>query len=164
MEMEKYGYIVHHVTNGENAVQTILKEDFKIDLILMDIELGSGIDGTQPAAEILKHKDIPIVFLSSHTEPEVVEKTEKITSYGYVVKNSGIVVLDASIKMALKLFQAKMNEKIKDKSLQDANNLINTAFDSSLDCFLILSSKRNYTGIIIAFIIENVNKQTEEML
>ncbi len=110
MEMEKYGYIVHHVTTGENAVQTILKEDFKIDLILMDIDLGSGIDGTQAAAEILKHKDIPIVFLSSHTEPEVVEKTEKITSYGYVVKNSGIVVLDTSIKMAFKLFEA--NEKL----------------------------------------------------
>src|SRR6056297_4118359 len=93
MEMEKYGYIVHHVTTGENAVQTILKEDFKIDLILMDIDLGPGIDGTQAAAEILKHKDIPIVFLSSHTEPEVVEKTEKITSYGYVVKNSGETVL-----------------------------------------------------------------------
>src|SRR6056297_4158211 len=110
MEMEKYGYIVHHVTTGENAVQTILKEDFKIDLILMDIDLGSGIDGTQAAAEILKHKDIPIVFLSSHTEPEVVEKMEKITSYGYVVKNSGIVVLDTSIKMAFKLFEA--NEKL----------------------------------------------------
>ena len=51
------------------------------------------------------------MFLSSHTEPDVVEKTENITSYGYVVKNSGITVLDASIKMAFKLFNA--NSKIK---------------------------------------------------
>ena len=65
------------------------------------------MDGTQAAREILKEKDIPVVFLSSHTEPEIVEKTEKITSYGYVVKNTGIVVLDASIKMALKLFDEK---------------------------------------------------------
>ena len=36
----------------------------------------------------------------------LVEKTEKKTSYGYVVKDSGITVLDASIKMALKLFKA----------------------------------------------------------
>ncbi len=40
----------------------------------MDINLGPGIDGTQAAEQILNKKDIPVVFLSSHTEPEVVEK------------------------------------------------------------------------------------------
>jgi PAS domain S-box-containing protein len=64
------------------------------------------------AETLLELKEIPVVFLSSHTEPEVVEKTEKITSYGYVVKNSGPTVLDASIKMAFKLFNA--NKQIKE--------------------------------------------------
>jgi len=105
-QLEKYGYSVQHVTTGEKAVHAILENVFPIDLILMDIDLGSSIDGTQAAEQILKHKEIPIVFLSSHTEPEVVDKTEKITSYGYVVKSSSITVLDASIKMALKLFNA----------------------------------------------------------
>ena len=36
----------------------------------------------------------------------MVEKTEKITSYGYVVKNTGATVLAASIKMAFKLHAA----------------------------------------------------------
>lgn len=72
----------------------------------MDINLGNGMDGTEAARRILDKKNIPIIFLSSHTESDVVEKTEKITSYGYVVKNSGITVLDASIKMAFKLFKA----------------------------------------------------------
>lgn len=83
----------------------------------MDIDLGSGIDGTQTAALILAERDIPIVFLSSHTAPEVVEKTEKITSYGYVVKNSNIAVLDASIKMAFKLFDAKQVLSAKEEVL-----------------------------------------------
>jgi PAS domain S-box-containing protein len=72
----------------------------------MDIDLGEGMDGTEVARAILQDHDIPVVFLSSHIEKEVVEKTEKITSYGYVVKNTGITVLDASIKMAFKLFEA----------------------------------------------------------
>jgi len=38
-----------------------------------------------------------------------VEKTEKITSYGYVVKSSSITVLDASIKMTFKLFKSKQS-------------------------------------------------------
>jgi len=86
----------------------------------MDIDLGPGIDGTQAAERILEHKDIPVVFLSSHTEPEVVEKTEKITSYGYVVKNTGVTVLDASIKMALKLFEARMERGRAEDDLRES--------------------------------------------
>ena len=111
MELENYGYTVHYVTTGEKAVQTVLDNILPVDLILIDIDLGSGIDGSQAAEKILSYKDIPVVFLSSHTEPEIVEKTERLTSYGYVVKNSGIVVLDASIKMAIKLFQEKKERR-----------------------------------------------------
>ncbi|HOU85264.1 MAG TPA: PAS domain S-box protein [Spirochaetota bacterium] len=111
MELEQYGYSVHCVTSGEKAVEAVLENIIKIDLILIDIDLGSGIDGTQTAEKILTIKDIPVVFLSSHTEPEIVEKTERLTSYGYVVKNSGIVVLDASIKMAIKLFLEKKERR-----------------------------------------------------
>ncbi len=73
----------------------------------MDVDLGTGWDGTETAERILAVQELPIVFLSSHTEPDIVEKTERITSYGYVVKNSNIAVLHASIKMAFKLFDAK---------------------------------------------------------
>jgi len=72
----------------------------------MDIDLGVGMDGTECASRMLAERNVPVVFLSSHAEPEVVEKTEKITSYGYVVKNSGSTILFASIKRAFKLFEA----------------------------------------------------------
>ena len=115
-DLEKYGYDARFVTTGEKAIDLVLNQPEAFDLILFDINLGTGIDGTQAAEAILKDVDIPVIFLSSHTEREVVRKTEGITSYGYVVKNSGIVVLDASIKMAFKLFEA--NRKI-EKSKQD---------------------------------------------
>lgn len=105
MVLEKNGYQVSIVHTGENAVETVLK-DAQIDLILMDIDLGRGMDGTQAAEEILSKKDIPVVFLSSHTEPETVKKTEGLSSYGYIVKNSGDTVLLTSIRMAFRLFDA----------------------------------------------------------
>lgn len=105
-QLEKYGYTVRTVNSGIRAVEAVTTSH-DIDLVLMDINLGPGMDGTEAAETILQDRDIPIVFVSSHTEPEIVEKTEKITSYGYVVKNSTITVLDASIKMAFKLFDAK---------------------------------------------------------
>lgn len=119
LQLEKMGYSVHHVTTGESAVESALGDDPRYDLILMDINLGPGIDGTQAAQQILKSKNIPVVFLSSHTDPETVEKTEKITSYGYVVKNSGPTVLDASIKMAFKLHEAYDNYKKRNQELYD---------------------------------------------
>ena len=129
-ELEKYDYTVHHVTTGEKAVQAIIDDVLPVDLILMDINLGSGIDGTQAAEQILNHKDIPVVFLSSHTEPKVVEKTEKITSYGYVVKNSGIVVLDTSIKMAFRLFNAKIAHKQKEEELRNSDYRYRMLFEN----------------------------------
>jgi len=126
-DLQKYGYNVHHVLNGEDAVQKATKSVQSIDLILMDIDLGSGMDGTQAAEEILKQKDIPIVFLSSHIEPEIVDKTEKITSYGYVVKNSGITVLDASIKMAFRLFDEKQKVNHKQMELETTNEQLENA-------------------------------------
>jgi PAS domain S-box-containing protein len=111
-ELIRYGYIVLLASTGEKSVQ-IIKENPDIDLILMDIDLGRGIDGTEAAEKILQIRNIPIVFLSSHIEPEIVEKTEKITSYGYVVKSSSITVLEASVKMAFKLFAE--NLKLQDE-------------------------------------------------
>ena len=105
IEFEGYGYDVVLALSGEEAVAAIESEP-GIDLVLMDIDLGEGMDGTEAATRIHKIREVPVVFLSSHSERDMVMKTERITSYGYVVKNSGMVVIDASIKMALKLFSA----------------------------------------------------------
>ncbi len=103
--LERYGYRVQTAADGESAVAFFARGS-AVDLVLMDINLGDGIDGTEASRLILMENDLPIVFLSSHAEPEIVERTEKITSYGYILKNSSITVLDASIKMAFKLFEA----------------------------------------------------------
>jgi len=104
--LENYGYRVLTASTGENAIAAVTSTS-GIDLILMDINLGKGIDGTRAAELILENADIPILFLSSHSDREIVESTERITSYGYVIKNSSITVLDASIKMAFKLFDSR---------------------------------------------------------
>ena len=118
--LQKYGYDVIHADTGEKAIE-IVESIPGIDLILMDIDLGDGLDGTETAEQILKQRDISLVFLSSHTEPEVVEKTEGITSYGYIVKNSGETVLLASIKMAFKLFDAHIKNKNYSQNLEKIN-------------------------------------------
>ncbi len=77
-----------------------------VDLVLMDIDLGRGMDGREAAQKILEHREIPIVFLTSHSEEEMVARVRDITRYGYVLKNAGDFVLRSSIEMAFELFGA----------------------------------------------------------
>ncbi|HPF07425.1 MAG TPA: PAS domain S-box protein [Spirochaetota bacterium] len=118
--LKKNGFNVISAISGKKAIELVRGEE-NIDLVLMDIDLGKGMDGTETAGVILKERDIPVLFLSSHTEPEIVEKTEGITSYGYVVKNSGDTVLLASIKMAFRLHDERMIVKRQSEKLQSLN-------------------------------------------
>jgi len=108
--LEKFGYAVIIAITGEEAIEIVEKSP-AIDLILMDIDLGSGMDGTEAAAIILQKRDLPVVFLSGHTEPEIIARTEKITAYGFLVKNSSETVLQALIKIVFKLFESTSKEK-----------------------------------------------------
>ena len=126
MTLKKYFFKVITVNSGEEAIKTVNSKQ-KIDLILMSINLGGGIDGPHAAETILKNRDIPIVFLLSHSEREVI-KTEGITSYGYFIKDSGETILIASINMALKLFDAKIKEREKESEISPEIRLNMTVF------------------------------------
>ena len=119
-ELEEYGYEVAVVHSGHSAVARA-EEDRTLELILMDIDLGGGMDGTEAASTILSRRYLPLIFLSSHTERDIVEKTEGITSYGYVVKSSGITVLDAAIKMAFRLYDAQLKVREQNMQMEAAN-------------------------------------------
>lgn len=145
-QLKRNGYDVVVASSGAEAIQLATEEPLP-DLVLMDIDLGDDMDGTEAASKILEMVDVPILFLSSHTEPELVARTEKITSYGYVVKQSGITVLLASMHMAFRLHVAnralrfahrkleQINESLtlKDKRLSEAEFKFRTVLDYSSD-------------------------------
>lgn len=105
-QLEKFNYNVIINYTGEEAIKTVETND-SIDLILMDIDLGSGIDGIEAGRQILKIRNLPIVFITSNVNPKIIRKTESVSTYGYVVKGTSFPVIDAAIKMAFKLFNEK---------------------------------------------------------
>lgn len=115
--LERNGYKVLISYSGDSAIDTAQKQQ-PLDLVLMDIDLGGGMDGAQTARVLAASINVPILFLSGHTEPEIVEKTEGISCSGYVVKNSGETVLIASIKMALRLHELRMQNQNKNEELE----------------------------------------------
>jgi len=103
--LRKHDFEVVRAQSGEEAV-ALAETEAGLSVILMDIDLGSGIDGTEAAQRILAAHDIPIIFVTSHAEKSFVDRVKKITSYGYVLKNSGEFVLIEAITMATTLFRA----------------------------------------------------------
>lgn len=148
--LERAGYQAVTANTGEIAL-TALRCNPSIDLVLMDIDLGTGMDGTEVADRILRERDIPVVFLSSHTEPDIVRKTEGITSYGYIVKSSGSVVLLASIKMAFRLFEARRSlsrELERREELEQSLNQRNENLFALLAVSRSLSSTLNLQAVL----------------
>ncbi len=143
--LQTEGYLVRHAFTGERAIE-LMDEDAGIDLVLMDIDLGKGIDGTEAARRILEDHDVPVVFLSAHTESDIVARTEGITNYGYIVKNLGTTVLFAAIKMAFKLHLA--HRRLEDseahyRSLFDATStaVLEEDFSAAKDYFNALRAR-----------------------
>ncbi|HQO02359.1 MAG TPA: PAS domain S-box protein [Spirochaetota bacterium] len=126
--LRSFGYEVITASSGEEAVEIAANNEM-IDLVLMDIDLGEGMDGTSAAKEILGIRTIPIVFLTSHSEFSMVEKVRGITRYGYVIKNSGDFVLQSSIEMAFELFNAHSIATMRNRELAVLNEELNSVID-----------------------------------
>ncbi|MBU0954340.1 MAG: PAS domain-containing protein, partial [Spirochaetes bacterium] len=138
-QLEAEGYRVFHAKDGLTALTLCRQQPDGIQLILMDIDLGEGIDGADTARQILREHDLPILFLSSHVEPEFVEKTEAIASYGYLVKGSAPSILYASIRMALRLYSARQLAS----KLSEQENQFKRMFDAIPDLISIHDSQMN---------------------
>lgn len=64
------------------------------------------IDGIEAARRIMANGMRPIIFLTSHREPEIVERVQAVTRYGYILKNSGTFALVQAIRVALELYHS----------------------------------------------------------
>ncbi len=134
LTLREYGYKVITVFTGEKAIEAVEKYP-KIDLVLMDINLGKGMDGIQAAKLILEKRVLPVIFLSSATDRQVVEKTKGITSYGYIVKGSEEIVFIASIKMVFRLFESQLKERQKEEALRQNEKKYRTILQAAMDGF-----------------------------
>ena len=121
--LENYGAVVFTAGGGEKALE-LFKLHPEISLVLMDIDLGSSIDGIEAARRLLAIREVPVVFMSSHYEPEIVNKTDSVSSYGYVVKGSNEIALVTSLRMACRLFEARREQQNSLDQIQHSQKLL----------------------------------------
>ena len=145
--LKKHGYRVKTAFTGEDAIE-VMKDNGRVDLVLMDINLGKGMDGTDTARRILEIHDVPIVFLTSHSEENIVERVKGITRYGYILKDSGEFVLIESIHMAFQLYEAHRLEKESREKYQQRSYELGERV-KELNCLYNIASLVETPGISI---------------
>jgi PAS domain S-box-containing protein len=128
--LQKYGYATTSAASAQQAMEILRHKDHP-ELVLMDIDLGEGMDGATAARVIIKELAIPVLFLSGHLEPEFVSRTEDISSYGFVFKDSGETVLLASVKMAFRLFDALVAAQQREGALQASEMRYKSLFNDA---------------------------------
>jgi signal transduction histidine kinase len=107
-DLEDMGYeIVETATSGEEALQ--FAAQLQPDLILMDINLPGSIDGIEAATEIRQRFNIPVVFLTSYSNDETLQRAGQAGSFGYLLKPYKTPEVRASIEIALSKYQEEIS-------------------------------------------------------
>ncbi|UTB34047.1 MAG: response regulator [Methanobacterium sp. ERen5] len=83
LEKENYN-VLAIVTNGEDAIK--FSEENKPDLVIMDIKLEGKLDGVD-AAQIIESKlGIPIIYLTSYSDKNTMERVKSTHPSAFIVK------------------------------------------------------------------------------
>lgn len=114
------GYEVSGIAaSGEQAIRMVASR--VPNLILMDVRLQGNLDGIDVAAAIRRDHDVPVIFLTSHSDDETVRRAAHTAPYGYLTKPYQIRELRAGIEVALT--KARLERQLRESDRWFANTL-----------------------------------------
>ncbi|PWR74319.1 response regulator [Methanospirillum lacunae] len=107
------GYIVvGQAITGESAIQKA--GETKPDLVLMDIRLKGEMDGISAAQRIMDLYDLPIIFLTAHSDKATLERAVALSPSGYLLKPFKERELMTNIEMSL--HKHRIKQKIREET------------------------------------------------
>lgn len=85
MRLMQFGYHVPELAfSGEEAIALCQQHQF--DLILMDIVLRGEMDGIETAKVIRDQFNIPVIFLTAHSDARTLNRTAEVDAFCYIRK------------------------------------------------------------------------------
>jgi DNA-binding NarL/FixJ family response regulator len=109
--LEQMGYdVTLTVYSGEEAVIKAAKD--RPDLVIMDIVLAGKMDGIEAARQIRSLLNIPIVYLTAHSDEKMLKRIKNTEPFGYINKPFDEGVLHAVVEIAF--YKHEMEKKLKE--------------------------------------------------
>jgi CheY-like chemotaxis protein len=125
ISLEEADYEVVAVESSADGAINAIRQHTP-DLVLMDIMLKSEMDGVEAAGKIRSQYQIPLIYLTSHTDRATIERAKQTQPYGYLIKPFANRELDTTIEMALYKHQAEMEREHLLAELQEALAKVHT--------------------------------------
>ncbi len=99
LRLEAMGYgVIGIVNNGRDAIKKA--QLYEPDVVLMDITLKGKMNGLEAAREIEKNNDIPVIFITAHTDRSTLDSARETSSHGIFTKPFSDDELQAAIQQA----------------------------------------------------------------
>ena len=97
---------VGHAAEGAQAIAQALA--LRPDVVLMDVKLRGALDGITAALKILEQANIPSIFLTAYSSPDLLARAKQAAPLGYILKPFSKLDLSTTIEIGLHQWQ---NEK-----------------------------------------------------
>jgi PAS domain S-box-containing protein len=110
--LTELGYQVAGISgSGEDAIRQVRADP--PELVLMDVRLAGELDGIETAKAIKCERDVPIIFLTAHSDDETLSRASAAAPLAYLVKPFNGVDLKCSIELALRRHEidARLRER-----------------------------------------------------
>lgn len=102
-QLEALGHqVVAEARNGAEAVQ--IARDTAPDLILMDIKMPE-MDGITASRAIMEDRPVPIILLTSYSDPELISEADEAGVQAYLVKPVDEAEMRPTIQIAMSRFR-----------------------------------------------------------
>jgi PAS domain S-box-containing protein len=103
-KLKQLGYdVVGKAAAGDEALAMTGRR--RPHLVLMDISLQGSMDGTEVAAAIRNRYDLPVVYLTAHSDPATLSRANLTGPFGYILKPFEDRDLATQIELALHKYQ-----------------------------------------------------------
>ena len=148
--LARLGYQVLPTAYSYDEAMTIL-EEHRPDLVVMDIDLGSGKSGIDLAQIIRERYKIPFVFITSHSDRATVGRAASTQPNGYLVKPYTSEDLFASVEVAIANYGSRKATDTKDNITVSENIFVKTDthfVKVKVTDILWLESDHNYLYIV----------------
>ncbi|WP_112478055.1 GGDEF domain-containing protein [Vibrio variabilis] len=124
IRLKQLGHEVEVAASGREALA--LYPTFDPELVLLDISMPE-MDGFEVASEIRQRYEadwIPIIFLSSHDEPEMIAKAIDAGGDDYLVKPVNKIVLQSKLIAMQRIAHMRRELKQASSQLEEANRAL----------------------------------------
>jgi len=118
LHLNNFGYHVAGIASSAKEAIYIAREQ-EPDLVLMDIRLGEGDDGIDAALAISKHMNVPIVFVTAHSDSKTLRRAKIVNPVGFINKPLRESDLKTTIEFAFNSKKKTTDKNLKGTSIEN---------------------------------------------